>query len=46
VDYARRRAEHLAVIERRTADRLRKIDAFLAEAAELLEADTPLHAVA
>lgn len=46
VDYARRRAEHLAAVERRTADRLRKIDAFLAEAAELLEADTPLHAVA
>ncbi|MFJ7214505.1 DivIVA domain-containing protein [Amycolatopsis sp. NPDC098790] len=46
IEHARHRVEYLAATERRTADRLRKIDAFLAEAAELLEADTRLHAAA
>ena len=46
VDDARRRADRLAEIERRAADRLRRIDDFLADAETLLEAETPLRAVA
>ncbi|EOD64784.1 hypothetical protein [Amycolatopsis vancoresmycina] len=45
-EYARRRAERLAAIERRTADRLRQADAFLAEAAGLLDGDPRLPAAA
>ncbi|WIV55168.1 hypothetical protein [Amycolatopsis nalaikhensis] len=46
VDDARQRVERLAEIERRTAARLRAVDAVLADAETLLAAEKPLRAVA